>query len=313
MHGRMILLGAIAILFLQQLAWPAEPVAVLTEIRMGQGEVWVKHVGESDWMPPRPLLALQPGDQIRAAGDGEAVLCFTGGGIQTVSAANSPFTVQAPTAEAGMEKVGALIGHVTQFLLGQGKSPTYRPLAVRKPLQPVILAPRQTKLLPGPMTFEWSGSDRLSYSIRVRGPQGPLWERTQLPRQPLSYPETAPALRAGMQYSWEVEVKGQPVQQDQFELLPSSEATRVQEALALLRPNGLSGYPPNTVVLLRSGLLFQEGLYQEARRELLGGIAADPNELALHILLGYVYDRIDLKELAAEAFEQARVLSSRKP
>jgi hypothetical protein len=36
------------------------------------------------------LLALQPGDQIRAAGDGEAVLCFTGGGIQAVSAANSP-------------------------------------------------------------------------------------------------------------------------------------------------------------------------------------------------------------------------------
>jgi hypothetical protein len=313
MHGRMILLGTIAILFLQQLAWPAEPVAVLTEIRMGQGEVWVRHVGESDWMPPRPLLALQPGDQIRAAGDGQAVLCFTGGGIQTVSAANSPFSVQAPTAEASMEKVGALVGRVTQFLLGQGKSPTYRPLSVRKPLQPVILAPRETKLLPGPVTFEWSGSDRLSYSIRVRAPQGSLWEQAQLPRQPLSYPGTAPALRAGIQYSWEVEVKGQPMQRARFEILPSSEATRVQEALALLQPDMLSGYPPNTVVLLRAGLLFREGLYQEARRELLAGIAADPNEPVLHLLLGHIYDRIDLKGLAAQAFEEARGLSARIP
>jgi hypothetical protein len=31
------------------------------------------------------------------------------------------------------------------------------------------------------------------------------------------------------------------------------------------------------------------------------------------LLLGYVYDRIDLKELTVEAFEQVRVPSSRKP
>jgi hypothetical protein len=312
MHSRSAFLSAIAMLFLGQFAWSADPVAVLCEIRIGQGEVWVQHFGASDWMPPRPLLALHTGDQIRVAGDAQAVLIFTGGGTRTVFSANSPYIVQAPTAESGGENVGALVGRVTQFLLGQGKSPTYRPLAVRNPLQPVILAPRETKLLPGPVTFEWSGSDRLRYSIAVHDPQGVLWEQARLSRQPLNYPATAPALRAGIQYSWELESKGYPRQQAQFQLLSGSEAARIQEALALLQPDTLAGFPPNTVVLLRAGLLFREGLYLAARRELLSGIVADPNEPTLHLLLGHMYDRIGLKGLAAEAFEEARLLSARR-
>jgi hypothetical protein len=313
MHRQSAFLGVIASLFLGQLAWAAEPVAVLSEIRIGQGEVWVQHAGTSDWMSPRPLLALHAGDQIRVAGESQAVLIFTGGGTQTVSSANSPFTVQAPTAETGRENVRALVGRVTQFLLAQGKSPTYRPLAVRKPLQPVILSPRETKLLPGPVTFEWSGSDRLRYSIRVRGPQGTLWERAQLPRQPLNYPETAPTLGDRVPYTWELQTRGSPLQRAQFEFLHSSEAARVQEALALLQPDTLAGAPRNTIVLLRAGLLFREELYEEARRELLSGIAVDANEPALHLLLGYVYDRIGPQDLAAETFEEARVLSTQRP
>jgi hypothetical protein len=310
MHSRSIFLSAIAMLFLGQLAWAADPVAVLCEIRIGQGEVWVQHAGTSEWTPPRPLLALHAGDQIRAAGDGQAVLIFTGGGIQTVVSANSPYTVQIPSAESGGENVGALVGRLTQFLLGQGKSPTYRPLAVRNSRQLVILSPRETKLLPGLVTFEWPGSDRLRYTIRVRGPQGLLWEKAQLPRQPLSYPEAAPALGVGVRYTWELQTNGHPVQRAKFELLPASEAARVQETLALLQPDTLPGYPPNTVLLLRVGFLFKERLYHEARHGLLAGIAAEPNDPTLHLLLGHVYDRMGLKEAAATAFEEARLLST---
>jgi hypothetical protein len=310
MPSRSVFLSAIAMLVLGQLAWAADPVGVLCEIHIGHGAVWVQPAGTSDWMPPRPLLGLYAGDQIRAEGDGQAVLIFTGGGTQTVVSANSPYIVQAPTAEGSRENVGALVGRVTQFLLGQGKSPTYRPLAVRNSLQPVILSPRETKLLPGPVTFEWSGPDRLRYTIRVRGPQGLLWEQAQLPRQPLSYPEAAPALGAGMQYSWELQTKGHPVQRAHFELLPVSEAGRVQDTLTLLQPDTLPGYPANTLLLLRAGFFFREGLNQEARRELVAGIATAPDEPTLHLLLGHVYDRMGVKEAAAAAFEEARLRST---
>src|SRR4030095_8019640 len=105
---RSAVLGVIASLFLGQLAWAAEPVAVLSEIRIGQGEVWVQHAGTAAWMPPRPLLGLPAGDQIRAEGDGQAVLIFTGGGTHTVLSTTSPYIVQAPTAESGGENVAAL-------------------------------------------------------------------------------------------------------------------------------------------------------------------------------------------------------------
>lgn len=317
MLGRIRVIGAIVLLLLLQgLAWAAEPVAVLTEIRMGQGELRVKRAGEVTWKAPQPLLALRPGDQVSATRDGEAVLVFTGGrGTRIVSQANSPFTVEAPTAETGTEKVRALLAGVTQFLLGQQKQLTYQSLSVRsvRVQPPLILSPRDTLLLPGSVTFEWAGSDHLRYSLRVFGPEGLLWEQANLPRQPLGYPASAPALRAGVRYAWEVVAPGHPVQRAQFQLLPAADAARVQAALALLEPATLTGYPRSTVALMRAGLLFQEGLHHEARRALLVGIAADRDQPTLHLLLGNVYERIGLKDLAAQEFEEAQFLSTRKP
>ncbi|MBI4573353.1 MAG: hypothetical protein HY713_08750 [candidate division NC10 bacterium] len=61
----------------------------------------------------------------------------------------------------------------------------------------------------------------------------------------------------------------------------------------------------------RIGCAFEQELYTEARKELLVAIAADPDEPALHLMLGHVYERIGLAELAAEEFDEAQFLSSR--
>lgn len=305
----------VTLLLLGGRAWAAEPVAVLTELRMGQGEVRVKAAGEGGWIAPRPLLALRPGDQVSATRDAQAVIVFTGGrGSQTVSVANSPFSVRPPAVESGTERARALLAGVTQFLLGQQRQLTYQSLSVRSLRQPpLVLSPRDTLLLPGPLTFEWAGSDRLRYTVRVLGPGGLVWEEANLGRRPVEYPASAPALREGVQYVWELTAPGHPVQRAQFQLLPSAEAARVRSALSLLEPGALSDYPRSTVVLMRAGLLAQERLYHDARRELLAGIAVDRDEPTLHLLLGSVYERIGLKDLATQEFEEAQHLSTRKP
>lgn len=81
----------------------------------------------------------------------------------------------------------------------------------------------------------------------------------------------------------------------------------------MLEPAALPGYPRNTVILMRAGFLFEQGLYAEARQELLAAIAADPDEPSLHLLLGHVYERTGLRELAAEEFDEADFLSTRTP
>lgn len=311
---RTALAGAIVLAW-AAFAWAADPVGVLTEIRAERGQVEVKRAGETQWTAAQPLLALRPGDQLRVTGEARAALVFTGGrGAQAVSSGNSPFTVQAPAAAAAGDKVKGLVGSVTDFLSGKQKDLAYLPLSVRsvRPPRVVQLEPRATKVLPGAVRFEWSGSDTLRYKVRVLGPPGMLWEQGDLPRKPLPYPASAPALEPGVRYTWQLETAGQPVQQAEFAILPAAEAARVRESLDMLVPASLPGYPPSSIALMRAGYELRDGLYADARRELLTALAGDPDEPTLHFLLGQVYDTMGLGELAQRELIEARDLSNRR-
>ena len=61
---------------------------------------------------------------------------------------------------------------------------------------------------------------------------------------------------------------------------------------------------------MRAGLLFQETLYADARRELSAAIGAAPEEATLQLLLGHVYDRTGLKQLASNEFDEAEALTA---
>ena len=293
-----------------------DPVAILTEIKPGQGEVRVKLATEADWKAPLPLLSLRAGDQLRATGNATAVLLLIGGqGTVTVSAATSPYTVQAPAAplSGGSGKTPGLVANLGRILAGKKKELTYVPLAVRSVKQPpLLLSPREGKLLAAPV-LEWAGSDRLRYTIRVFAPQGMVWEQGNLPRGPLPYPPAAPRLLPGVAYRWELEARDFAPQRGEFTILRPEEITKVRESLDALAPSALSGYPKNTVTLMRAGFLFEQELYAEARKELQAAIAADPDEPSLHLMLGHVYERTGLKQLAAEEFDEAQFLVTSKP
>jgi hypothetical protein len=295
-----------------QPARAAVPVAVLTEIRPGTGDVRVRAAGAGDWVAPKALQGLRPGDQVRVTGDARVTVVFTGGRAQAVTAATSPLTVEAPATPGTADRVRGVVGSVSQFLLGQQKAATYQSLSVRSggALPVRILVPRDTRVLADAVTFDWSGPARPEYRLRVSGPSGEtVWEQSGLPRRPLLYPAAAPALTPGTRYVWTVELPGQPPQRAEFEVMPAPDAARVRSALADLT----TGSEGSTGALLRAGLLLQEGLVADARRELTGAIAADPDEPTLRLLLGYVYDRLGLKELAAREFDEAEYLATRRP
>jgi hypothetical protein len=295
-------------------ALAADGVAVLTEIRPGKGEVRVKRAEDADWTAPRALQALRPGDQVRVTADGRATLAFTGGAAQSVTAANSPFTVHAIRGETGADRAKGLVAGVTQFLLGQPKPPTYQALSVRAGAPPPrILAPRDTRLMPGPFTFEWAGPPRPDYAVHLVGPQGVVWEQGGIPRRPLPYPAAAPPLVPGSHYSWTLDIPGQASQQAEFDVVPEGDVTRIRADLADMTSSAPGGEGGSSLAILRAGLFFQEGLYAEARRELMAAIAQDPDEPTLRQLLGYVYDRVGLIDLAAQEFDEADFLTTRKP
>jgi hypothetical protein len=302
---------ALAAAFWRLSAWAAEPLAVISELRLGAGDVKVLRAGESSWIPAQPLVTLRPGDQVRTTGEAQAVVLFSGGGVQKVSAGNSPLVIQSPKSRSGAESAQGLLGGVVQFLMGQQRDPRYEQLSVRGPsLAPRIVSPRDTRLFPGPVTFEWTGSASLRYGIKISGPDGVVWEADNLPRQPQTYPASAPPLRPGSRYTWTLTAPGQPAQQTQFEIVSAPEAHRITGAIAQLRSDTLAGYPPSTIVVARAGLLLQERLYADARREILAGLAADPAAATLRQLLGLVYERSGLGDLAVQEYEEATMLST---
>jgi hypothetical protein len=314
MNTRVLLTLAPVLALWTSAASAADPVAVLTEIRPGKGEVRVKRPEDPDWSAPRALQSLRPGDQVRVTADGRATVAFTGGGSQSVTAATSPLTVQAPRGETGGDRARGLVAGVTQFLLGQPKPPAYQSLSVRAGAPPPrALGPRDTRVLPGPVTFEWSGPPRSDYRVQLLGPQGPVWEQAALPRRPLPYPAAAPPLVPGARYGWTLEAPGQATQRADFEVLSEADAARVRALLADLTPAALGGEEGSPLILMRAGLYFREGLYADARRELMTAIAKDPDEPTLRQLLGYAYDRMGLTDLAAQEFDEAEFLATRKP
>jgi hypothetical protein len=314
---RTILSLSVAALAGATLAWAADPIAYVTEIKKGRGQVQVKAAGADDWATPRPLLALRAGDQLRATGDARLVVLYHAGATtQTVTSANSPFTVGPPAGTVPPDQMGVMVSGVTQFLLGKQGPQTFRRAAARSPEAtegqwPVILAPRETRLFPGPVTFEWDGTDQVRYRVRLSGPQGPLWEQADLPRRPLAYPAAAPALAPGVLYTWELQAPGQPPQRARFELLADPEAARIREQLGLLERARGRGYSAGTVRVMRAAVLYQEGLYQEVRRELEKTATSD--DPTVPTLLGHVYERVGLSGRAALAFERARALTEAPP
>ncbi len=271
----------------------------------------VKLASDADWKAPLPLLSLRPNDQLRVTQNAQAVLFFIGGqGTVIVSAGNSPYTVQAQVAvPAG--KAADLFAGLGRLLTGKKKDLSYVPLTTRSVQQPpLLLSPRDGKLV-GPPVFEWGGSDRLRYTVRLLGPQGPVWEQANLPRAPLAYPSNAPPLTPGVTYQWELEAREYPVQRGSFTLLSPEQIGTIRDTLRTLDPAALPGYPKNTVSLMRAAFLFEQALFSDARRELVAAIALDPDEPTLHLLLGQVYERTGLMVLAAEEYDEAQFLSPR--
>lgn len=310
-----VILGSLLLVPAGSLAAPAgDPVALLTEIRPGHGEVRVKLAAEAAWKAPLPLLSLRAGDRVRVTQNATAVVMFVGGrGTARILAANSPYTVPADAGPQSRDKTSDLVTSLTRVLMGKRKDLTYVPLTTRSLKRPpVILSPRDGKLL-GPPVLQWTGPDRARYTVRLFGATGLVWERPDLPQAPLPYPSSAPSLSPGVTYRWELETKDFPVQRGQFRVVSSTESAAIHETLSTLAPGALPGYPPNTVTLMRAGFLFEQELYAEARTELLSALRSDPDEPSLHLMLGHVYERTGLAALAAEEFDEAQYLSSRTP
>jgi tetratricopeptide (TPR) repeat protein len=176
---------------------------------------------------------------------------------------------------------------------------------------PVVLTPRASLVRPEGLAFEWVGSARGRYTVRVVGAGGPLLERVEVTGTRLAYPEGAAALQPGARYTVEVQSSAHPVPRAEFEVADSERARIVARDLAELEAALGPGASPSSLALVRAGYLADQRLFHAAREVLLRALRADAEQASLYVLLGNVYERTGLAAQAAEAFEEAQFLATR--
>jgi len=307
--------GALYVALAPSDAWgqPAEIVGMITEIKPGRGKVEVRAVGSQAWRPAGPLLSVRTGDTLRATEDAVAVILLSGGqGAVRIDAAKSPLVARAASATDGkLAKARALVDGSLRFLTSTGKDAPAAALSVRGATRPpVVLTPRGGPVLPGPLAFEWLGSQFSRYTLRLTSPSGVVLERKGLVGGRFEYPADAPPLLSGVRYVVQVSSAGSSPQEAAFEVVDAARGRAVREALRALE-DGLAGaVPPSTLAVLEAGLLADEKLIHDARRVVLQALARDPDEPTLHRVLGELYAAAGLPEQAAESFDEADFILS---
>ena len=301
---RMWLLAA-ALLLAAAPAHAAEPIGVITELHVANGQVDVKPAAGGDWQPARPLLSISEGDQVRAAGAARAVLVFMGNQRSTVvTPSNSPF-VAVPPAQPGVgERVRAALGYLQSAARDSASRKASLTVRSSRDLSPVVLlAPRETLVAAGAVGFEWEGPESARYTVRIVSADRVLWEATNVAARSLTPP--ADLRLAPGRYRWELESTSYGIQRAAFDVASDEVAGQVRAAVAAVEPGR---YPPATTAVLRAAGLMRERFYADARRELVRAITAVPEEPTLHMLLAEVYDRTGLESLAAAEHDRAEAL-----
>ncbi len=315
-RSRGVIVGLAGLILMPVMAFAqgGESVGMITEIKVGKGRVEVKAAGKPDSRPAGPFLALRAGDTVRATENAFAVILLTGGrGTVKVEASNSPLVLAAGVAaDSKLQKARTLVEVSVGFLTASAAEPPRAVMSVRAGAKPaVILTPRNGAVLPGPLTFEWLGSQFSRYTVRVSGSAGVLLEKKGVVGARFEYPTDAPPLAAGVRYRLQVEPANGPAQETSFEVVDARRAETVRQNLKELTDALGPTVSPNTLVALRTGILAGEGLTHDARLVVMAALTKDPDEPSLHVLLGQLYQKAGLPDQAAESFDEAQFLLTR--
>ena len=173
---------------------------------------------------------------------------------------------------------------------------------------PLVVAPRNTPVLPGPLTFEWVGHRAGRYAVQVVGPGGTVLDRPDVVGNRLAYPADAPPLAPGARYTFRVVAGSQPAQESWFEVTAPARAEALRADVSVLEQSFEPTDTATTRIILKTGLLASNGLMHDARKQVLEGLDATPDDPALFTLLGALYERAGLRQQAATAYQEAQLL-----
>jgi hypothetical protein len=287
------------------------PAAVLLGCR---GNVLVVKTG-GQTVPGTFGMSLEPGDEVRTGSDSQAEVHFDNGQWVQIGPNSS---TQVHGAKAAVDAAGSSAGEksfevVQNFLKlknSEGTSSVARLRSGDKHGDLRAVSPMQSKIRGAAPSFQWSVSDpSTELRLTVYSDKGVHWQ-SAVPKGATSmpYPSDAPALEAGVTYSWVLETTDPlvfpPLRSEAafFEVLSAEDTKELDASLAKID----AGAKPSEAThhLFYASLYFDRGLMEDAILETTKALEIDPRNADLHAILAHLYAETGRTEEAMREYDR---------
>lgn len=298
----------------------AAEVAMLSEVR---GTVQVYQVGKDKWVKGTLMLLLAKGDKVKTGANSTAGVVFLSSGAREQLLAECVALVDSagckvetgPAKKALPNLKSAVTNKLSTSRVAGGRSGGVL-LRASEDAKSVILGSLfDTKTRAARPVFRWcptEGADE--YVVRLLDEDDKVVWEGKTKETSITYPDAAPALQPGVDYSWQVEArtegKRQATGSGGFSLLAEDEGKAVQAALEELSQAAVGEADP-TVVILRAALLSEHELWDEVLECYFKLAELFPDDPTIHTKLASLLERQGRARESKEHAEKAKALAAK--
>jgi len=256
---------------------------------------------------------LNEGDLIEAADGASIEIAFDTGLVQLLEGP-SKITVRPPktrqTGQAQLPDQGIqIVQNFIKLRDAEGASSVARLRGGNKATEIRAESPAHTTIRDGYPTFRWIATEPVTdLKLTLYNEEGVQWETDVMGASDAAYPANAPALMAGVSYSWTVETSD-PLQfpplrsaMAYFEILPAEQAEELKASLGKLDPEAMTSEA--SYHLVRASLFYSYGLVADAIDETREAVAADEDNDTLQSILAHLYVQVGLTHEAIQEYDR---------
>jgi hypothetical protein len=256
---------------------------------------------------------LNEGDQIEASDGASIEIAFDTGLVQLLEGP-SKITVRPPktrqTGQAQLPDQGIqIVQNFIKLRDAEGASSVARLRSGNKAPEIRAESPAHTAIRGGYPAFKWSETEPVTdLKLTLYNEEGVQWEKDVTGVTSVSYPADAPALVAGVSYSWTVETTD-PLQfpplrsaMAYFEVLPQDQAKELKASLDRLSPEEMTS--ESSYHLVRASLFYSYGLVADAIDETREAVSADTDNATLQSILAHLYAQVGLTHEAIQEYDR---------
>jgi hypothetical protein len=245
-------------------------------------------------------LPLQAGDEVKTGAGASAEILFEAGNWLQVGAGSSiaikpPRGAMPAAGEGGEAESFEVVQNFLKLKHAEGTSTLTGLRSGEKDQELVALSPSQTKVRDGHPTFRWEIADpSTELRLTVYGEDGVHWQQDVSGATSVEYPEDAPELDPGVNYSWTLETTDPlafpPMRTAAtfFEIAGGDVVEHLDQKLSGLGREEMSDYAQR---VLRASIYFNHGMIDDAIAETELALENDPNNKSLQSILARLYEQ----------------------